>query len=258
MAPVASTPTWKDVVRDALVSLGGKAHLKDINAVVKGHPKTRTNPTWKYTIRRVVREYTIFRPVPPERSGIYEFIAQPIVETATEKMTGAEADDHGRAQGMLLALGRMYGYETFAPANDRTSRSFQGQLLGDLATIGDCSHFCSKTSLPRVRQIDSIWLTEDNDGTYPAYAFEVENTTKVKSGIDRLVEIPERFGVELFIVAPGEHEQKIFDGLIIQNRFRRFRERIRFRTYQQLESLYNAAVEHDDSRSSFGVRERRV
>lgn len=257
MAPIQTDQTWKEVVRDALVRLGGKAHLNQINAAVKDHPKTRTNPTWKETIRRVVRQYTIFRPVPPQRSGIYQLIEQPSVESAAEKMTGTKADDHGRAQGMLLALGRLYGYETFAPASDRTSRNFQGHPLSALATITDCSHFCGKSSLPRVRQIDAIWLTEDNYGTYPAYAFEVENTTRVRSGIDRLVEIPDRYGVKLFVIAPGKDEQKIFDTLIIQNRYRRFRERLRFRDYLQLESLYNVAIKHDESISAFGVAPRR-
>ena len=51
--------TWKDVVAEALGELGGEAHLSDINAKIEGHPKTKTNPTWQDTIRRVVREYKI-------------------------------------------------------------------------------------------------------------------------------------------------------------------------------------------------------
>jgi len=250
--------TWKDVVREALTELGGEAHLRQVNDVIKNHPKTRTNPTWKDTIRRVVRQYAIFQPVPPERSGIYRLVEQPAVEAAPEKMTGSESVDHAIAQGMLLALGRLYDYETFAPAADRTSRKFQGRPLADLATVTDCSQFCGKTSLPRVRQIDAIWLSEDNEGTYPVYAFEVEHTTMVRSGMDRLVEIPERYKARLFVVAPGEEERRRFSTLVTQNRYRRFRERLSFHDYSQLESVYNAAVEHDELRSSFGVAPRRA
>lgn len=46
--------TWKDIVKDALLKLGGQGHLSEINKVVEGHPKTKTNPTWRDTIRRVV------------------------------------------------------------------------------------------------------------------------------------------------------------------------------------------------------------
>lgn len=256
MSPADSNQTWKELVKVALQGLGGKAHLSEINAAIKGHPKTRTNPTWKDTIRRVVRQYTIFTPVPPERSGVYQLIEEPEVQAVPESMKGTEEDKHGTAQGMLLTLGRIYGYETFAPAPDRTSREFQGRPLGDLATVADCSGFCGKRSLPRVRQIDAIWLAEDNEGPYPVYAFEVEHTTKVRSGMDRLVEIPERYSASLFVIAPGGEERRLFESLIAQNRYRDFRDRLRFRDYTQLETLYNAAVKHDDSRSWFGVSPR--
>ncbi len=250
--------TWKDVVRQALTELGGEAHLRQINEVIKNHPKTRTNPTWKFTIRRVVRQYAIFQPVPPERSGIYRLVDQPVLEAGPEKITGSESVDHDIAQGMLLALGRLYDYETFAPAADRTSRKFQGRPLADLASVTDCFQFCGKTSLSHVRQIDAIWLAEDNAGTYPVYAFEVEHTTKVRSGIGRLVEIPDRYKASLFVVAPGEEEERIFSKLVTQNPFRRYRHRLYFRDYTQLETLYNSAIRHDELRSSFGVAPRRA
>lgn len=247
--------TWKDVVKDALVTLGGQGHLKDINKVVRSHPKTRTNPTWQDTIRRVVRQYAIFQPVPPHRSGLYRLVEQPKVDAEPENLKEG-AVDHGIAQGMLLTLGRMYGYETFAPATDRTSRWFQGKPLASFSTVTDCAEFCGKTSLPRVRQIDAMWLTEDNDGVYPVYAFEVEHTTGVRSGMDRLLELPERYGVKLFVVAPGEDERSRFDGLIKLNKFRKFRERMRFRDYGELDTLYNSAVKHEESSKMFGVEAR--
>jgi hypothetical protein len=249
--------TWKDVVREALEKLGGQGHLNDINRIVKGHPKTKTNPTWKDTIRRVVRQYAIFQPVPPDRSGLYRLIEQPSVGAEPANLKGADPVDHSVAQGMLLALGRIYGYETFAPASDRTSRFFQGKPLAAFSTVTDCSGFCRSNSLRRVQQIDAMWLIEDNEGPYPVYAFEVEHTTGVRSGIDRLVEVPERCGTSLFVVGPGE-ERETFQGLFTQNKFRKFRERLHFRDYGDLDSLYNAAVRHEEVRSSFGVAPRYI
>lgn len=248
--------TWKDVVRDALVELGGQGHLEDINKLVKTHFKTRTNPTWKDTIRRVVRQYAIFQPVPPNRSGLYRLVEQPAIEAEPESLRTTSVVDHGAAQGMLLTLGRIYGYETFAPAPDRTSRSFQGKPLADFSSVTDCAEFCGRTSLPRIRQIDAIWLAEDNDGVYPVYAFEVEHTTGVRSGMDRLVELPERYPVKLFVVAPGEEERSKYEGLIRLNKFRNFRNRMWFRDYAELDSLYNSAVKHDEQSKAFGVSPR--
>lgn len=256
MANTSTDTTWKDVVRDALVKLGGQGHLKDINRLVKNHPKTRTNPTWQFTIRRVVRQYAIFQPVPPARSGLYRLVEQPTVNAEPESLGNKGPVDHSAVQGMLLTLGRMYGYETFAPATDRTSRSFLGRSLADFSTVTDCAEFCGKNSLSRVRQIDAMWLAEDNDGVYPVYAFEVEHTTGVRSGMDRLVELPERYVARLFVVAPGEDERATFDGLIRLNKFRKFRERMRFRDYTELDALYNSAVKHEENSKAFGVSPR--
>ena len=256
MSDISQDVTWKDVVRDALAKLGGEGHLNDINRLVRNHPKTKTNPTWKDTIRRVVRQYVIFEPVEPERSGIYRLVEQPTVNAEPESLQAKDSLDHSTAQGMLLTLGRMYGYETFAPATDRTSRLFQGKRLADFSTITDCAEFCGKNSLARVRQIDAIWLSEDNDGVYPVYAFEVEHSTGVRSGMDRLVELPERYAVKLYVVAPGDDERSTFEGLIRLNKFRKFRERMSFRDYSQLDALYNSAVQHEENSKSFGISHR--
>jgi len=251
-----SNTTWKDVVRDALTKLGGEGHLNDINAIVRTNPKTRTNPTWEDTIRRVVRQYSIFEPIPPHRSGKYRLAEEAHVQAEPASIGQGTGVDHGTAQGMLLALGRMYGYETFAPATDRTSRLFQGTPLANFSTITGCETFCGRASLPKVRQIDTMWLTEDNEGVYPVYAFEVEHTTGVRSGMDRLVELPERLPATLFIVAPGEDERRTFEGLLSQNKFRKFRNRFHFRDYRQLGGLYNSAVRHEEDRIAFGVSSR--
>ena len=86
-----------------------------------------------------------------------------------------------------MALGNIYGYGTFVPSHDQTSRNFQGKRLHDWVTVRDCVGIVHGMNLRNVRQIDVLWLDEDDDGLFPAYAFEVEHTTRVKNGLDRLV-----------------------------------------------------------------------
>jgi hypothetical protein len=74
--------------------------------------------------------------------------------------------------------------------------------------------------------------------------------------MDRLIELPDRLSAALFIVAPGKDERRTFEGLISQNRFRKFRGRLYFRDYEELDSLYNSAVKHEEDRASFGVAPR--
>ena len=249
--------TWKDVVAEALRELGGQGHLSEINKWVAGDPKTATNPTWRDTIRRVVRQYKIFEPVPPERSGIYKLVDIAAPSPQSQDIDSEDAEiNHDIAQGMLVSLGGIYGYETFVPAHDQSARQFQGTGLGDLVSVRDCTDIFQGPNLPKVREIDVMWFDEDDYGLFPVYAFEVEHTTRVRDGLDRLLKIPARFPVNLFVVAPSEEEQNLFDRLVNQAPFRSHRDRFVFRLYRQLEDVYNAATRHSIARDDFGVVER--
>jgi hypothetical protein len=249
--------TWKAVVKDALLELGGQGHLSEINRIVQGHPKTRTNPTWRDTIRRVVRQYKIFEPVPPERSGIYKVVEEISVRPEAQGFTEEPEVDHGIAQGMLVTLGKIYGYEAYVPPHDQTIRNFQGKPLSDFVTVSDCTDIFRGPNLAKIREIDILWFDEDDYGLFPVYAFEIEETTRVKSGLDRLLKIPRRFLTVFFIIGPSAKERALFDQYTNQTPFRDFKDRFLFKLYEELEDLYNAALIHNDRREQFGVIERR-
>lgn len=249
--------TWKDVVKDALLELGGQGHLSEINKKIEGHPKTKTNPTWRDTIRRVVRQYKIFEPVPPERSGIYKVVEEISVKPEAQSFTKEPEIDHGIAQGMLVTLGKICGYETYAPPHDQTIRTFQSKPLRDFVTVSDCTDVFRGPNLAKIREIDTLWFDEDDYGLFPVYAFEVEETTKVKSGLDRLLKIPRRFDVRFFIIGPSDKEKDLFNQYTHQTPFREFKDRFMFRLYGELEELYNTALVHSESMQRFGIVERR-
>ena len=110
----------------------------------------------------------------------------------------------------------IYGYETFVPAYDQSTREFQGASLGDLVSVRDCSDILEGQNLPRVRQIDVLWFDEDDHGLFPIYGFEVEHTTRVREALDRLLKIPARFRADLFLVGPDEEKKALFDRLVNQ------------------------------------------
>lgn len=249
--------TWKDIVKDALLKLGGQGHLSEINEIVSGHPKTITNPTWQDTIRRVVRQYKIFKPVPPERSGIYKVIEEEKVKPEAQQFTKEPDIDHGIAQGMLVSLGKIYGYETYVPPTDQTIREFQNKPLGDFVTVSDCTAIFKGPNLSKIREIDILWFDEDDYGLFPVYAFEIEATTRVKSGLDRMLKIPKRFLTKFYIVGPSGKEEKLFNQYINQTPFREYKDRFLFRFYNDLKELYDAALKHDERQSEFGIKERR-
>lgn len=257
MGTESDKTTWKSIVADALSSLGGEGHLSEINEAIEGHPKTATNPTWRDTIRRVVRQYSIFMPVPPERSGRYRLVETHSQQPRPEELDASEASiSHGVAQGMLVSLGALYGYETFVPKTDQTMREFQGQKLSELVSIRDCTPIFKGPNLAQIREIDVLWFAEDEYGAYPVYGFEVEHTTKVRTGLDRLLKIPQRFAAQMIVVGPSDAEKELFERRVAQTPFRAHRHRFSFRLYEQLERLYNAAVEHVTCRDDFGLVEQ--
>lgn len=248
--------TWKDIVRDALLELGGQGHLSEINKIVEAHSKTKTNPTWQDTIRRVVRQYKIFEPVPPERSGIYKVVEEISIKPEAQDFTKEPEIDHGIAQGMLVMLGRIYGYETYAPPHDQTVRKFQDKALKNYITVADCTDVFKGPNIAKIREIDALWFDEDDYGLFPVYAFEVEETTRVKSGLDRMLKIPRRFPTRFFIIGPSKKEKDLFSQYINQTPFRNFKDRFLFKLYKELEELYNSALVHNDKREEFEIIER--
>jgi hypothetical protein len=252
--------TWQEVVANALDELGGQAELKQIYEYVEQEPENQlrfnTNQTWQATIRYTLQQYKTFEPV--ER-GIWR-----LAETTNTLPQVAMSDfisqddefDHDMIQGMLIALGKIYGYETFVPKNDQTMRMFQDSKLSDIVTLNTLDGIFSGQNERDISQIDVLWFDEDDHGLFPVYAFEVEHTTRVKSGLDRLLKIPRRYKPKLFIVAPGETERKIFERLISKTPFKAHSDRFSFRTYSQLSDLYNSAVRYEDCRSEFGVSAR--
>lgn len=164
--------------------------------------------------------------------------------------------DHAMAQGMLVTLGSIYGYETFVPKTDQTIRSYGGRTLANVVSVRDCDEVLQSANIARIREIDVMWFAEDEDGLYPVCAFEVEHTTRVKEGLDRLLKIPARYASKLFVVGPGAATEALFANLLRTEPFRTHSGRFAFRSYEQLQSVHNAAVDHRKARDSFGVAER--
>ena len=123
-------------------------------------------------------------------------------------------------------------------------------------SVRDCTEIFRGPNLPKAREIDVLWFAEDDYGLYPVYAFEVEHRTRVKDGLDRLLKIPLRFSTRLFIIAPDVDQQQLFSRYLNQTPFRNYRDRFAFRLYDQLQNVYNAAIQHDTAREEFGVMER--
>jgi hypothetical protein len=243
--------TWKELVADALRNAGGKASLQDITASLKNNPLRPQSATWPATIRRVVRQYRIFEPVKME-SGLagYRLVEQ---QQLPKKPVVDKSDPHGEQQGLLLQLGVLCGYETFTNSTDKTIRQIGGESISNFATVRNDANSLSALPLKKMQNTDVMWMAEDSEGLFPRYAFEVENSTGVKSGLIRLLRIPERFGAKLYIVGPGDKEAGLFNSFMAESPFRDHASRFQFFFYDEVKEFHRNGTAFDQRRKHWRI-----
>jgi hypothetical protein len=243
--------TWKQLVADALRELGGEASLKDITAKLAENPQRPETSTWQATIRRVVRQYKIFEPITTSQGlAGYRLVK---LETPELKTGKKEDDPHGEQQGMLLQLGVFCGYETFTNSTDKTIRHLGGEPISKFATVRNDTEALAALPLAKMRQTDVMWMTEDSEGLYPRYAFEIEESTRVKSGLLRLLRIPDRYNVGLYIVGPGEEEAVLFRRYLNESPFRQHARRFHFHTYDEVRQFFGGGLAFDTQRKYWAI-----
>jgi hypothetical protein len=118
---------------------------------------------------------------------------------------------HTKTQYELIRLGRVTGCSVWVASNDR-SRVYEGKPLGTecLKTFPNLG--LTKEARDRIALIDILWIRR----SLPVYAFEVEVTSAVYSGLLRmsdLLAVVPLLNIKLFIVAPRERQDKVMREL---------------------------------------------
>jgi hypothetical protein len=143
-------------------------------------------------------------------------------------------DTHQSAQYHLLQLGNMLGYLTFTP--DSLKR-YNGQKLGDVATLKEIPAFTGERDLNSAKKIDVIWFGEDEN---PRMCFEVEHSTGISPGLNRLLQL-QHLRVRFFIVSSEDQRGK-FESEMKKFPYRTLRDSYRFISYDELGQLYETTV----------------
>jgi hypothetical protein len=241
--------TWKDVVANALRELGGQAHINRITEIAKNHPKAEYNQHVKEKVRQVVRAYNIFETA-TEGSGIYRLVSDaPLANINKAAKTSAITDE---IQGKLLYIGRANDFETFAPSNDRTKGKFAGKPLEHFTTVRnlDAVARLKENERKKMSLIDVLWLAEEDGDLFPRFAFEIENSTKVLTGLNRLNVIPPLFQTKLFIVGKDESQEKRYQDFLSSPTFKKHAKRFDFRLFNEIRELFTYAEDYQRAREA--------
>jgi hypothetical protein len=117
-------------------------------------------------------------------------------ENTTEKNT-VEKSLHSILQGRLIEIGNIRGYETYCP---NKSWKFNEVKLEDLTTLKTCPQL-QFSDYNLLREIDVLWFKPKGNNYIPQYAFEVEISTGVWSGVGRMATLIDYSDVGLYVIS---------------------------------------------------------
>jgi hypothetical protein len=158
-----------------------------------------------------------------------------------------DTDVHSEAQMLLLKIGIMLGYQTYSP---NKSNIVFGEALRQYISLNKLPnrYFGDENFVKVASQVDVIWFKDD----MPIYAFEVENSTKIGSGLQRLFSL-EALKTKLFIIAPAKDDgdYKLFVKYLDNAPYFKHKESFKFKTYRQLEDFFRAVSENTEVTNTF-------
>jgi hypothetical protein len=169
-------------------------------------------------------------------------ISPPLIKN--EAKNTVEESLHSILQGRLIEIGNIRGYETYCPDK---SRRFNNIKLDDLSTLKICPQLqFSDYSL--LRQIDVLWFRPKGDHFIPEYAFEVELSTGVWSGVGRMATLMDYSNVRFYIISNDSKKyRRVFTSLYENvNRYK-------FIANDNLNDLYAAELNLKELRYNIGL-----
>lgn len=159
-------------------------------------------------------------------------------------LVSVEESLHSIIQGRLIEIGNIRGYQTYSPDK---SRFFNDKRLEEITTLKVCPEL-QFSDYNLLRQIDVMWFKARGNNFLPEFAFEVELSTGVWSGVGRMSTLIDYSNVNLYVIANDgkKYKQVISTFPEIQNRYK-------FIQNEMLGELYSAELNLKQLRIDIGL-----
>ncbi len=161
-----------------------------------------------------------------------------------EAKNTVEESLHSILQGRLIEIGNIRGYQTYCP---NKSKKFNEKKLDEITTLEICPQL-QFSDYNLLRQIDVLWFRNRGSNFIPEYAFEVELSTGVWSGIGRMATLMDYENVRFYIIS---NDAKKYKQVI--NSFSEYEERYKFVSNDLIGELYSAELNLKDLRIDIGL-----
>lgn len=166
------------------------------------------------------------------------------------KLIKIESDGftHSELIYRLYIIGRYLDFAVWVGKKEQNNDSFNGELFSNISIQALPIETQKESDKKRIEQIDVIWFDKLNT---PRYAFEIEESTTIKSGLERFSYLLQNTHQEmdrLAIVAPKRRERKIelemIDGRFIGHPFY-LENKVQFAFTEDVVKFYEAHLDKD-------------
>ena len=192
------------------------------------------------SIRRIVQDERFFFKIKPGLWGLKEYKTQILKNfKINENNTENEKDNfsHSYFQGLLVEIGKMKGFITYIPPQDRNKR-FLNKPLEKIADTTEIFNFSYETFVKRAKTVDVIWF---NNRKMPFSFFEVEHSTDFQNSLLKYYDLQDFF-TEFYIVS-SEDRKKEFYNKINRDIFKSLKKRVNFLNYEYIAALHSKSSE---------------
>lgn len=169
-------------------------------------------------------------------------VAPPEMKLTT--VSTVEESLHSIIQGRLLEIGNIRGYETYCPDK---SKKFNEKKLEEISTLKSCPQL-QFSDYKSLRQIDVLWFEKRGNNLLPEYAFEVELSTGVWSGVGRMASLLDYKNASLFVISNDNKKYKQ-----VMSSFPEYENRYKFIANDLIGELYSAEINLKQLRIDMGL-----
>ena len=229
-----------EAVIQTLERLGGQATLAELyREVMKIKDCKWDTKTPFASIRRIVQTRPETFRVRPGLWALRSYQAKlGLAEQFDLKQStsAAEEQSHAYYQGLLVEIGNLRGFATFAPNQDKHKRCVN-KPLGEMRSLQQLPAFSHEVLVRRSGSVDVIWF---NNRQMPNSFFEVEHSTDIQNSLLKFCDLQD-FYARMVIVA-GENRRAEFEQKIRRSALDAIKGRVNFLGYNLLVKQYEYEI----------------
>lgn len=190
------------------------------------------------SIRRIVQDERFFFKIKPGLWALKEYETEVLNKFEIQKSTKKEKDfSHSYYQGLLIEIGKLRGFNTYIPPQDK-NKLYLDKPLGSVSNTTQILKFSYPKIVDRARTIDVIWF---NERGLPDSFFEVEHTTDMQNSLGKFNDLQD-FYSNFYILSASERKRE-FEKKISFSSYRDIKNRVKFINYDFIAALHTKSFE---------------